>query len=165
MCLSGKTNAVVSVSCVHNFQSLRRGVYLGAEPRETPDAADTSLPSLRSSAAACASRTTSSPRTSFRRPRWPGRGTGRSSAASGSTPRFPCWTLAPPHRLRQRVPSLLLETYTSTFNPPAPHFPTILLRLYDWGARDCPGVHYFNFKAAAQTFAPLQVKLPLRFVV
>lgn len=113
---------------------LRPCVYLGAVPTATLGVADISVPSPPSSWAVCASRTTSCPRTSPRRPRWPEGDIGRSSAASGSTPRFPCWTRTPPRLLCAKAPSLLLESSDSTFFPlpvrteetsPSPHSPSI----------------------------------------
>lgn len=94
-----------SVTCAHRaaLNRITASVYLGAAPTETPGAVGTSLPWLRSSWAACASRRTPCRRTTSRRPRWAAAGTERSCAACGSTPRFPCWTRTPPHCLREKT--------------------------------------------------------------
>ena len=167
-----------------NHLTLRR-VYLGAEPTGTPDAAGTSAPSPRSSSAACAPRRTSCPRTSSRRPPWAAAGTGRSCAAAGSTPRSPCWTRGAPRCLREKAPSLLLETsrlnfslfFSSSLPPgedwsepthPSPHFPSIPgQEQHGLHGGIPPGGHTFlrlstlswNFKVAAQIFSRLHVKL------
>lgn len=126
-------------------------LYLGAELTVTLGAAGTSVPSPQPSWPVCASHTTPSPRTSSRRPPWPAADTGRSSAASGSTPRFPCWTRTPPRCLREKAPSLLLETSDSTFYllvkteaPPALTPRAFPRRKHDVSTNVYLCVHYFS---------------------
>lgn len=176
---------VTSCQLWTNIRSpLRPRVYLGAVPTATLGVADTSVPSPPSSWAVCASRTTSCPRTSPRRPRWPEGDIGRSSAASGSTPRFPCWTRTPPRLLCAKAPSLPLESSDSTFSPsrwelrklrkpPPPLTPRAFpRRKHKLRANTRFRAHYClfciqistlsplcNFKVAAQIFAWLTAKL------
>lgn len=148
----------------------RHCVYLGAAPTEIPGAAGTSVPSPRSSWAVCAPHTRSSPRITSRRPRWPAGDTGRSSAASGSTPRFPCWTRTPPRCLRDKTPSLLLETSrlnffffsTSRWSPPlSPLTPRAFPgRNYNLSTNTYWCAHYFSIAAR---LSPVTSKSPLRF--
>ena len=101
-------------------------VYLGAAPRATLGAAGTSVPSTLSSSAVCASHTRSSRRTASRRPRWPAADTGRSSAASGSKPRFPCRTRTPSRRPREKSPVSTAANFRLNFGSLSPSLPSSL---------------------------------------